>query len=385
MVASPTFLGVGKEISFEMKLTPNADGTFSSTGSYDGETKFQSIYNGLTFTLTDRYNLGNSNPYLTYYYSAGENFPSSIPMDKYMVQLAPVKSNTLGYLSIPYTLEWDSSAYPEDLRETISPETFIQTLLYTPFLNEKDYGFDRVSNDPYISISSLLGRIGCVWRFDKYYYDGLLRPKLSSICNQSNKESYFPEIKHYIYPPFLGLFLSGMTDSSLMLSIDPGELFSIKIPKEFNIFGYDPYYPTPELKYYVSYNYYDSGTPAMYALLSQLLLAVSPQHVEGIKMNYTVDEAKNEFRFGFADPSLSLAFLKNLILPLLSSETNRNRLLNNLKADTSTAPYIDQFTTLINNIDELFASTTQSEFGWIFSTKYTKDDMKSLYEYLYQN
>ena len=395
-----SFLKFGKEASLPVTFVPNSNKVFKydenghvveeKTSRYSCECKLDTL--GMRISLSLRFIDGKvKGTFYQYTYPFDNNIYNSIDWHwvydntavSHNIADIPVRDKGLHYESSPFILSWNSSLYPDNIKEEISAEDFIQTLLNTPFLSESIYGFES-SGESLISISMLICRL-CS---GLYFYD-------------SSSSSFHPEISWYAVSenlwdgsyPFVvapesfktNMNVCDIKNSTFRLFIDPQGLFKIRIPKKMS-----PNSDGIRVPYY-----YAADTPAMKMLVYNLIKAVSPANVNGILMNYEffgpVDKRNKatKFRMTFADAELSKSFLKALLLPLLKDDGNYNRLMDAWKMDEATNPYFDDLKYLVDNLEEMLDNTTDIKLGWSYSKGATTEELKSLgmqqYHYLYPN
>lgn len=381
-VPRPSFWGISRTVTIPISFTPssytytNIEGTEHGRGTkFTGAEKIS--LNGVSLDITMEIyptyvNCSYSINKTAYFYK--HNSSEYYRDCTYALIDSQERNNNLKYISSPFILNWNSTSYPDELRETISPVDFLQLILNTNFFDATPYGFET-SN--LISIGTLLSRISSIIKLegnnngDPLTRIQLLIGTIPQFPLNMSVEDYLP-INSFKENPF---YISGMTPTTFLLNVDPKALSSISVPKEIKFIEYEN-----ELLRIPSY--YTSATPDMYRLLSNLMLTLSPENADGILMNYYFDD--NSFSFSFAEEELSLQFLKTLILHFISEPYLKQNLIKQWENDPSLKPYLSDLTELLENIDVLFENTSNVSFGFSYSVITPSNDIyREKYNLLY--
>ncbi|MDE5713219.1 MAG: hypothetical protein K2I16_06315 [Muribaculaceae bacterium] len=344
-VARPALGGFGKEVSVPLKVVPYYD-----TRKYylSGE----QVVSGVKVTVS--HGFVTSEGFKAQFdenYVMGEDHSSGFKNEgaSYMIGF-PEHDASYHYTVSPFIVGIDSSVYPKESEENISLSDVMQVLLNTPFLKESDYGFDR-EIDRDISISTLWGRLIPGFGIPD---DCRIYPLCFGI--------------YAIYPPET-FCASDVTESSYRLHFDPAKVFEMKIAKSKN--GTEKY---------------ALNTPALYSLLSNIFLALTPGNAEGILMEDVTVYDKYRFETIFSDRAIGMKVLSIILSSAFSDPNAIERMKNALENEGMNADILASVVYVANNLDSILNNTDGATFGWSYcSVSPYFDTSEYYYEKLYEN
>lgn len=398
IVPRPSYFGFGEELVFPMKFIASKDGD-----KFKGE---KSVYDARGVEISVSADISKDKTLVDFYIRDAKVFNDyhneisiwggmddfNDPMTGLVLNI-PERNGSYKYINSPFFIEWSSETYPEDIKSEIAPEDFLQILLNTPFLLEEEYGFCRGLNAQ-ISIGDLIGRIGSVIEFpmNTVFLQSMkfaIAPLCKDLSSDKIVDLQYPYFPYYVSSSYSGgspFGICDLTESSFSVSVDPLALFNIRISKSLS-----PKSDSSDPYLWAEMSYYDSATRAMNAFLSNVILALSPENANGIPMNYTIlthDEGASDlshFVATFVRQDMSLKLLDGIILPLLRDDGNKERLIEALSADEYASPYLKTLTMLIDQLDTLFAETTDIKFGFSYSWGTTAQSQDALVEMKYNS
>lgn len=365
-VPRPSFVGFGREISIPIELTPDY-----KNGKYEFSGRDEIA--GVTIAISKGILTADSLTCEQWYVLPRKNFDSLNPnyvitaneSGIHYVAVNPQRDDNLHYTRSFFITELESACYPKEYEKLISLADLVQLILNTPCLKESDYGFDAAS-DRHISLSTLWTRL----------FSQLMFPQDRTNYTLS---FYFstPHEDDTLYHTWGGwtytdnTFCSSMlTESSYNLTIDPLNVFKMHIIKKKTENGY---------------TMYPLDTPALYTLISNVLLALSPGNADGIPINYAFKKEDGEtiFNSTFADSATGISVLKSIITTVFKENGVRENLTTRMQSEGISKEIVSAAAFVLDNLDELLNQCGESKFGW--SYVYPTQDWSYYYQKLYQN
>lgn len=261
----------------------------------------------------------------------------------------PVKGlEPLSYKSSPFIVDWETSAWDNTLPFT--PSDFLRCILNTPNMSSEEYGLGTFRNGDF--------------SFTQLYMLLVSYLKVRYECG----EVQFSTIGCGSMFRLHTFSCEPLSGDCAMYYINPARMF-----KASNKNVADMYQMTMD-------------TPKYKEWLSQILLSLSPELADGIKINSSItevttgDESVDLWEQRFADEELAKRFVKAILYPLLNDESNRERLIEWFTKNPSTRDYAAQLTTLVKQIDTLLESTTKMEFGFSRTSDTSKEYHDKVYD-----
>ncbi len=347
-VERPSFIGLGIQPIIPIKLTPNYQ---KGRYEYSGE---EEIY-GVKVKISNGIATADSLKCGEWYVSPTKDFESLNPnagilgkeSPLYFIAAIPDRDINCHFSHSLFICDLKSSSYPSKYEQSISLSDLVLLILNTSCIKEKDYGFDQDS-DRLISLGKLWGRI----------IPGVSIPHTPSRYPLSfgiaglykDQELYYEPIS--VYPPNT-FCASHITESSYALTFDPLKMMGMNIVKR---------------KTADSYETYPMNTEALYSLLSNIFLTITPRNAEGVAINYIFKEEGDELLFNntFADSAMGISVLKNMISTVFTNSESRDNLISTLKGEGISEDIISAVGFALDNIDELFGGCETSKFGWTY-------------------
>lgn len=357
-VARPSFVGFGQEIPFPVEFVPDySKGRYKFSGNQ--------IISGVKISVSDGVISSDGLDAHLYFLNVGAAMSNLV----HMVDL-PEYDDNYHYTSSTFVVDMYSPEYPKEIEEIISLSDLIQVLLNAPLIKESAYGFNR-EIDRDISISTLWGRLIPGFFFPSHSSRAIYPLSFKIYEVYGDVQLYFTGHIQYPYNAFCA---SDYGESTYRLYIDPVKVFKVNILKG---------------KTDDRYEKYSLSTPALYSLLSNVFLALTPDNAEGILMDYKNAKENDEYKFKttFSDRMKGLAVLKSILLTIFSDSSAIENLKNSLVKGGMDAKTLSAVIYVAENLENILNNASGATFGWSYTSYFYTDYSigQYYYEKLYEN
>lgn len=350
-VARPSFVGFGQTIAFPVEFVPDsAKGQYKFSG--------EQIISGVKISVSD--GVISSDSLEAHIYTYFNDY--SRMSDLYHMIDLPDHDDNYHYTSSMFVVDLHSPVYTKEFEENISLSDLIQVLLNVPILKESTYGFNR-EIDRNISISTLWGRL--IPGFGFPYTFRAIYPLSFRIIAVYGDEYLYNNAATCLYS-YNTFCASDYKESTYRLSIDPAKVFMLEIVKKKTADGFEKY---------------SLDTPALYSLLSNIFLALTPDNAEGILMDYVDIKENDEYKFKttFSDRMKGLAVLKSILLTIFSDSSAIENLKNTLIKEGMDAKTLSAVIYVAENLENILNNTSGATFGWSYVSQYYNSNIRKYY------
>lgn len=223
---------------------------------------------------------------------------------------------------------------------------YIESILSASFIKSSDFGFSD-SGAEYISLDRIYQRLGCITDKLMNYRCKFYHLSPDGNGKITNKLSFAVNTFSYLWR---------RDGKSFYLFVDAHSMF-------------DDIWMNPAAG--EKGIYAQTPTPKNMALLSNVLLALTPQTADGIPMKFDVTktglldgiENDSEYSYYFEDMGTAVKVLKAIIGTILEKEEDKLRLFEVVSKNYDNEDKFQDFKYFVNNIDDVFDKTVTLEFG----------------------
>lgn len=263
--------------------------------------------------------------------------PEGLEAEEEMLCVKNIKFNEdFSVEASPFHIIWESKNSFDNLDES----QLLQILLNTPFISAEQFGLN--SKKTLISFGDIYRRVACITNMadnqqcKMFHLEESANVRVNAVLTFS-AEAFSHSIFH-------------KDTKSFDLLINARKLMNDIWVKPDDVAGNQ---------------YRQSPTPKNLSLMSNILLALTPQTAAGIPMKY--EKTDKEATVYFADTETAVKVVKAIVSTILETDEDKLRLFEEVSKRIDDKDKMDEFRFFVNNINDYFNSTVTLEFG----TNYT--------------